>query len=89
MHTQVDIAREYPLSMGPLTSLNWSQRFLEQTPGDDVSDGPSRQVPGACWSKVTPFAAPNPTIHLWSENIAETLGLSPVSYTHLTLPTKA
>ena len=76
IHTQVDSAREYPLPMGPLASLKWSQRFLEQTPGDEVSDGPSRQVPGACWSKVTPFAAPNPSIHLWSKNMGEILRLS-------------
>ena len=51
MHTQVDSAREYAFVMGPLASLKWSHRFLEQTPGDKVVDGPSRQVPGACLVK--------------------------------------
>ena len=76
MDAQVDIAREYPLPMGPLSSLEWSHRFLEQTPGDEVSDGPSRQVPGACWSRVTPFAAPQPVIQMWSMSVGDTLGLS-------------
>ena len=61
--------------MGPLSSLQWSQRFLQETPGDDQTDGPSRQVPGACWSRTTPFTAPDPTLRLWSDSVGLTLGL--------------
>ncbi|MDG1557894.1 MAG: YdiU family protein [Candidatus Poseidoniaceae archaeon] len=62
--------------MAPLTNREWSTRFLDETPGDAQSDGPSRQVPGACWSKVTPFQAPNPKLRLWAGEVAAMLDLS-------------
>ena len=62
--------------MTPLNDCEWSTRFLDETPGDAQSDGPSRQVPGACWSKVTPFQAPNPELRLWAKDVGAMLGLS-------------
>ena len=61
--------------MGPLASLTWSSRFLDETPGDEQVNGPSRQVPGVCWSRATPFIAPDPKVRLWSHSMADVLGL--------------
>ena len=58
-----------------LDSLNWRERFVEETPGDSISGGGPRQVPGACWSKVDPTPVPNPTLRLWSNEMAEMLGI--------------
>ena len=58
-----------------LGSLNWVSRFLDETPGDEVSGGGPRQVPGACWSRVDPEAMPNPVLRMWSEEMASELGL--------------
>ena len=73
--TQVDSNHAQPEGMGPLASLEWSRRFLDETPGDPQADGPSRQVAEACWSRTTPFAAPSPELRLWSEALANTLSL--------------
>ncbi len=56
-------------------SLNWVSNFLEETPGDQISGGSSRQVPGACWSRVEPEPMPNPILRMWSEEMASELGL--------------
>ena len=61
-----------------LISLNWVSRFLDETPGDDEIGGKSRQVPGVCWSRVTPTPTPTPILRLWSTEIASDLGLEPV-----------
>ena len=58
-----------------LGSLNWVSRFLDETPGDEVTGGGPRQVPGACWSRVDPEAMPHPVLRLWSEEMARELGL--------------
>ena len=58
-----------------LGSLNWVSRFLDETPGDAVSGGGPRQVPGACWSRVDPEAMPHPVLRMWSEEMASELGL--------------
>lgn len=58
-----------------LDSLNWRERFIEETPGDSVSGGGPRQVPGACWSNVEPSAVPDPVLRLWSDEMAEVLGI--------------
>jgi len=60
---------------GTLSCLSWHARFLGETPGDEVEGGRPRQVPGKCWSKVTPTPAPNPHLALWSTEMAATLGL--------------
>ena len=61
--------------MGTLSSLAWLNRFLSETPGDPVTGGSPRQVQNACWSRVSPTPSPNPTLRLWSDEMAETLGL--------------
>ena len=63
--------------MGPksLGSLKWVRHFLNETPGDQISGGAPRQVPGACWSRVEPEPMPNPVLRMWSEEMASDLGL--------------
>ena len=61
--------------MGPLSSLKWLNHFLTETPGDSQVGGPSRQVPGACWSRVLPTTPPNAKLQLWSDEMAVILGL--------------
>jgi len=75
IRTQVDSNLARRSTMGPLESLDWLSRFTDETPGDPQSDGPSRQVPNACWSKATPFKAPSPTLALWSTELAAQLNL--------------
>ena len=58
-----------------LDTLSWHTRFLDETPGDEAEGGRPRQVPGKCWSKVTPTPSPDPHLTLWSIEMAETLGL--------------
>ena len=58
-----------------LRSLDWVSRFLDETPGDDVIGGTSRQVPGACWSRVNPTPTSNPVLRLWSNEMADELGI--------------
>ncbi|MEC7687691.1 MAG: protein adenylyltransferase SelO family protein, partial [Candidatus Thermoplasmatota archaeon] len=61
---------------GSITSLEWLSRFLDETPGDEVIGGIPRQVPGACWSRVAPTVVPNPTLRLWSIEMAKELGIN-------------
>jgi uncharacterized protein YdiU (UPF0061 family) len=60
---------------GSLGSLNWLSRFTDETPGDNQVGGLPRQVPGVCWSRVNPTPTPNPTVRIWSTEMAEELGL--------------
>ena len=63
------------VSNASLDALSWHARFLGETPGDDAVGGRPRQVPGKCWSKVTPTPAPSPQLALWSEAMGAMLGL--------------
>ena len=72
---QLNRAIQHAVGGMSLDSLDWRERFVEETPGDSVSGGGPRQVPGACWSKVEPSPVPNPTLRLWSDELAETLGI--------------
>ena len=58
-----------------MESLKWISRFLDQTPGDESVGGMPRQVPGKCWSRVSPTPIPNPTLRLWSMEMADELGI--------------
>ncbi len=58
-----------------LSSLNWVSRFTDQTPGDAEKGGTSRQVTGACWSRVDPTPTPEPVLRLWSTEMADELGI--------------
>ena len=62
--------------MGQLSDLKWLKRFLTETPGDNEVGGGSRQVPNACWSRVLPTPSPNPSLRLWSTEIAKELVLT-------------
>ncbi|MBP11916.1 MAG: hypothetical protein CMA71_00005, partial [Euryarchaeota archaeon] len=59
----------------PLSSLDWISRFTDQTPGDVKVGGTPRQVPGACWSRVSPTPTPDPVLRLWSSEMADELGI--------------
>ena len=61
--------------MSQLSDLDWLSRFLDETPGDIQVGGGSRQVPNACWSRVLPTPSPDARLCLWSEEMAEDLGL--------------
>ena len=58
-----------------LSSLDWLSRFLDETPGDEEFGGAPRQVQGVCWSKVEPTPIPDPILRLWSNEMADELGL--------------
>ena len=58
-----------------MNTLNWISRFLDQTPGDEKVGGLPRQVPGKCWSRVRPTPVPNPSLRLWSTEMADELGI--------------
>jgi len=58
-----------------MSSLPWKAHFLHGTPGDDQVGGSSRNVPGACWSRVNPDHMPKPVLRMWSDEVAVMLGL--------------
>ncbi len=72
---QVQNRRTVAQCMGTLKSRKWLNRFVSETPGDSEVGGPSRQVANVCWSRVTPFPAPAPSLELWSMEMGERLGL--------------
>ena len=59
----------------PLSSLQWLSRFLDETPGDENIGGISRQVPRVCWSRVNPTPISKPIMRLWSNEMADELGV--------------
>ena len=63
------------MSSESLGSLKWLRRFLDETPGDKVIGGRPRQVPGVCWSRVNPTVVPKPILRLWSNEMANELGI--------------
>lgn len=72
-HVQITVPRNKHVSN--LSSLLWLHRFLDETPGDAEHGGRPRQVPGVCWSRVTPTRPPSPQLRLWSTELAAELGL--------------
>ncbi|MEC7412071.1 MAG: hypothetical protein VYE08_05510 [Candidatus Thermoplasmatota archaeon] len=46
--------------------MGWSTPLLQATPGDAVSGGNPRQVPGVCWSRCEATAMPKPELRLWN-----------------------
>ena len=63
------------MSKKTFTSLQWFSRFLDETPGDEKIGGLPRQVPNVCWSRTKPTPSPSPKLHLWSDEMAEELGI--------------
>ena len=58
-----------------LDELNWLNRFVSETPGDEEVGGKPRQVPHVCWSRVHPTTVPEPSLRLWSDEMAQELNL--------------
>ena len=58
-----------------MDDLNWLNRFVTETPGDNEVGGKPRQVPNACWSRVHPTMVPEASLRLWSSEMAQELGL--------------
>ena len=54
--------------------MGWSAPLLQATPGDAVSGGNPRQVPGVCWSRCEATAMPKPALRLWNADLAKDLG---------------
>jgi len=63
------------VSKNTLEGLQWSSRFLDETPGDKEIGGLPRQIPNACWSRVSPTLPPSPELQLWSDEMADELDI--------------
>jgi uncharacterized protein YdiU (UPF0061 family) len=71
-----DIGASGSLGRKKLEDLNWDHSFVRELPGEKRSDGPTRQVLHACYSKVTPSVrVKNPELVSWSRHVADLLDL--------------
>lgn len=59
----------------PTLAPRFTQRFLDELPGDPLQDPRPRQVHGALWSRVQPTAVAAPRLLAWSRPLASELGL--------------
>jgi serine/tyrosine/threonine adenylyltransferase len=59
-----------------LDDLRYDNRFTRDLPADTEADNFTRQVEGACYSRVAPEPAPAPTLAAYSAEVLETLGLT-------------
>jgi uncharacterized protein YdiU (UPF0061 family) len=57
--------------------LRFDNKYIRELPGDPDTTPNRRQVYGACYSYVTPLAAPSPRLIAFSPDLATELGLSP------------
>ena len=57
-------------------SPTFDNRFLRELPGDPIQTNHSRQVRGACWSRVGPTAVSDPRLVAHSREVAADIGLS-------------
>ena len=55
--------------------FNFDNRFVRELPGDPDDSGQSRQVLGACYSRVRPTPVRAPSLLTWSPEVAQHLGL--------------
>jgi len=60
-----------------LENLQFDNRFTTSLPSDGAQDSHSRQVVGACYSRVQPAAVRDPKLVAFSFETAELLGLAP------------
>jgi uncharacterized protein YdiU (UPF0061 family) len=60
-----------------LNSLKWEKTFVDQLPGDVVTDNYVRQVKGACYSFTKPQIFPSPSIVIMSMSVCQLLNMSP------------
>lgn len=61
--------------MKTLSSIIFSNDFVQAFPGDESGDRMPRQTPGKLWSKALPTAVANPQLLAWSEDLAAQLGI--------------
>jgi len=59
-----------------LADLNFDNRFTRFLPSDKEAGKHSRQVYGACYSRVDPTAVSHPSLIIHASDVAEQLGLS-------------
>ena len=59
-----------------LADISWSQRFSQSFPCDPDARNTIRQVLGALYSKTQPTPVKNPQLLLWSDDLAQKLGLA-------------
>jgi len=62
--------------VGGLDDLVFDNRFTRELPGDPVERNVTRQVKGACYSRVTPTPVAAPRLIAYSREMAEAVGLS-------------
>jgi serine/tyrosine/threonine adenylyltransferase len=63
--------------MTALAGLRFSDRFVRALPGDPRTDNRTRQVTGACYSRVEPTPVPAPELLVLVPEVAELLDLDP------------
>ena len=68
--------------MSALEKLRFDNRFTALLPSDDVAGGDSRQVVGACYSRVKPAIVQDPKLVAVSGETAELLGIAPSEISH-------
>lgn len=66
-----------PAKITHLDKLRFDNRFLRELPGDPDGSIRSRQVIGACYSRVLPTCVVKPQLLAYSREVAELLDLSP------------
>lgn len=62
-----------------LDALPFDNAFTRELPGDEVVDGPRRQLRGALFSRVHPTATAAPVTLAWSPEVAHDLGIDDVT----------
>ena len=60
----------------PFCKLPWESRFVGQLPGDAERANFVRQVPGNCYSEVSPTAVRAPYLIGWASKLGQELGIS-------------
>ncbi|MEN9933425.1 MAG: hypothetical protein RLZZ387_4 [Chloroflexota bacterium] len=60
-----------------MRDLTFDNRFVAELPGDPEEGPRTRQVRGACWSRVMPTPVAAPTLLAHAREVTELLGLSP------------
>jgi uncharacterized protein YdiU (UPF0061 family) len=60
-----------------LAALRYADRFVRELPGDPRDDNRTRQVLGACYSRVAPTEVPSPELLILVPEVAELVELAP------------
>ncbi|HTE17174.1 MAG TPA: protein adenylyltransferase SelO family protein, partial [Armatimonadota bacterium] len=58
-----------------LDEVEFSNSFADELPGEASGSNRSRQVPGYCYSRVTPTQVSGPRLIAWSKELGDYLGL--------------